>query len=69
METTRIRLLSESEIRAHALRNNNLGSIVVERYHALKGTSGGFYIIVSSHSKMSEAEKAKAKLDKKIAKG
>lgn len=63
---TRIRVLSGSEILARASRNNSIGGIVVERFHEMKGSNTGFYIIVSSHVKMDQAIKAKNKLDKKL---
>lgn len=67
---TRIRLVNSTETTARALRNLNIGAWVLERRWLVKGSCGeGFFVEISSHISQAAAEKAKAKLDKKIAKG
>ena len=67
---TRIRLVGANESSSRALRNNNIGGWLVERFWLVKGTRGeGYFVEISSHITEAAAEKAKIKLDKKISKG
>lgn len=67
---TRVRLVDSNETAARALRNLNIGAWILERRWLVKGSYGeGFFVEISSHISQDVAEKAKARLDKKIAKG
>lgn len=65
---TRVRLTEANEAAARAHRTCNAGNWLVERYWKLDFAKGGYFNIISSHVSEEEANKAKAKLDRKIAK-
>lgn len=68
---TRVSQATKEQLIARARRNCNLGSFFVERFWQSQWSNDptrGYFNIVSSHVTLEAAEKALAKLNRKIAK-
>ncbi len=67
---TRVVEADQEAAAGRAYRSNNLGMFLVERWQIATWAKGdvtkGQWNLISSHVSMEEAQKAKAKLDKKL---